>query len=60
MLGLKELLYEKPETYEQVAAHIEAVTSDDVARVAREILARPQTLAVIGPVDEAKLKELGF
>ncbi len=59
-LALKELLYENPETYAEVAAQIDAVTSADVARLARELLSRPQTLAIIGPVDEAKLRELGF
>jgi predicted Zn-dependent peptidase len=48
-LGKGELLYDDLLTVDQVLAAVEAVTADDVAQVAAEVLGGPPSLAVIGP-----------
>ena len=50
-LGKSELAYPRLEPVEEILASIEAVTHDDVRRVAAEILGRPKALAVVGPFD---------
>jgi predicted Zn-dependent peptidase len=51
-LGKSELVYSRLEPVDEVLASIEAVTHDDVRRVAAEILGRPKVLAVVGPFDD--------
>ncbi|MCW2878908.1 MAG: peptidase domain protein [Sphaerisporangium sp.] len=48
-VGKSELVYDTLMSVDEVLARIEAVTPDEVDSVAREILAQPMTLAVIGP-----------
>jgi predicted Zn-dependent peptidase len=55
-LGKAELVHGDLLTTEQVLGAIEAVTPDDVRAVARDVLNRPLTLGVIGPVDGADLE----
>jgi len=52
LLGKYELLYGKIKTVEEIARGVDAVTAEDVQRVARELLA-PENLriAAIGPVE---------
>ena len=50
-LGKAELVYSRLEPVEEILASIEAVTHDDVRRVAAEILDLPKALAVVGPFD---------
>src|SRR5262249_23448327 len=51
-LGKSELVYSRLEPVDEILACIEAVTHDDVRRVAGQILGRPKGLAVVGPVDD--------
>jgi predicted Zn-dependent peptidase len=51
-IGKSELVYPRLEPVEETLAAIEAVTHDDIRAVASEVLARPKTLAVVGPFDE--------
>ena len=51
-LGKAELVYPRLEPVEEILASIEAVTHDDVRRVAAEILDQPKALAVVGPFDD--------
>jgi predicted Zn-dependent peptidase len=51
-LGKSELVYSRLEPVEEILASIEAVTHDDVRRVAAKILGRPKVLAVVGPFDD--------
>jgi predicted Zn-dependent peptidase len=55
-LGKAELVHGDLLTTGQVLDAIEAVTPDDVRAVARDVLNRPLTLGVIGPVDGADLE----
>ncbi|MEV4646938.1 pitrilysin family protein [Saccharopolyspora sp. NPDC049357] len=48
-IGKTELNYGRHYTVEETLAKIEAVTPEDVATLAREILNRPFTTAVVGP-----------
>jgi predicted Zn-dependent peptidase len=52
-LGKAELVYPKLEPVEEILASIDAVTHDDVREAAAVVLARPKTLAVVGPFDDA-------
>ncbi|WP_425572290.1 M16 family metallopeptidase [Pseudonocardia eucalypti] len=52
-IGRHELDYGRQRSIRQTLDAIEAVTPDDVAAIAAEVLNRPLTTAVIGPVDEA-------
>jgi predicted Zn-dependent peptidase len=45
----QELLMDEVKTVDQVIARYEAVTVDDVQRVARRVLEQPMQIAVIGP-----------
>ncbi len=51
-LGKAELVYPRLEPVEEILASVEAVTHDDVRRIAAEILTRPQVLGVVGPFDD--------
>jgi predicted Zn-dependent peptidase len=51
-LGKSELVYPRLEPVEEILAAIEAVTHDDVRRVAAEVLGQPKVLAVVGPFDD--------
>ncbi|MFA1539349.1 M16 family metallopeptidase [Actinomadura monticuli] len=51
-IGKSELVYESLLPVDEVLARIEAVTLDDVRAVARDVLAAPQALTVIGPVGD--------
>lgn len=48
-LGMSELHHAEHRTLEQVLAEIDAVTQHQVAVLARELLRRPLTAAVVGP-----------
>ena len=53
-LGKGELVYGEQLTVDEVIARIDAVTPDDIAEVANEVLAESRLgLAVIGPFDDA-------
>ncbi|CAA9343379.1 MAG: FIG007959: peptidase, M16 family [uncultured Frankineae bacterium] len=56
-LGKSELVHEEVLTPEQVLERISAVTPDDVREVARDVLTRPRSLAVLGPYGGADLQE---
>jgi predicted Zn-dependent peptidase len=56
-LGKSELVHEDVLTHEQVLERIRAVTPDDVREVARDVLSRPRSLAVLGPYGGADLQE---
>jgi predicted Zn-dependent peptidase len=51
-LGKAELSYPRLEPVDEILASIEAVTHDDVRRIASEILSQPKVLAVVGPYDD--------
>src|SRR5579859_5644039 len=51
-IGKSELVYPRLEPVAEILAAIEAVTHDDVHRVAAEVLDRPKVLAVVGPFDD--------
>ena len=51
-LGKGELLYDELLSVDEVLRRIDAVTPDAVREVARELLVRPMSLAVIGPFDD--------
>ncbi|WP_214322281.1 M16 family metallopeptidase [Nonomuraea sediminis] len=48
-IGKNELVYDELLSVDEVLARIEAVTPDELAAVAADVLNRPRTLAVIGP-----------
>jgi predicted Zn-dependent peptidase len=54
-LGKGELVYGEHLSAADVIAKIEAVTAEDIAEVAGEVLVSPRSLAVIGPVDGQRL-----
>ncbi len=51
-IGKSELVYESLLPVDEVLARVEAVTLDDVRAIARDVLAAPQALTVIGPVGD--------
>jgi predicted Zn-dependent peptidase len=51
-LGKSELVYPRLEPVDEVIAAIDAVTHDDIKRIAAEVLTRPKALAVVGPFDD--------
>jgi len=53
-LGKAELVYDELVSVDEVLARVDAVSLDDVAAIAGELLSRPATLAVIGPFDDPK------
>jgi predicted Zn-dependent peptidase len=52
-LGKGELLYDELLSVDELLARVDAVDADQVNTVAAELLTRPTSLAVIGPVDPA-------
>ena len=50
-LGKSELVYPRLEPLDELISAIDAVTHDDIRAIAEEVLARPKTLAVVGPFD---------
>jgi predicted Zn-dependent peptidase len=57
-LGKGELLYNDLMTVDDLLARIEAVTVDGVRAVAADLLARPMSLALVGPFGEADFSHL--
>ncbi len=51
-IGKSELVHGELLTVDELLGRIDAVTPDDVREVARDVLRRPQALALIGPFDE--------
>ena len=51
-LGKAELVYPRLEPVEEILASIEAVTHDDVRRVAAEVIDLPKALPLVGPFDD--------
>ena len=51
-IGKSELVYEELLSVDEVLARIEAVTLDDIRAVARDVLAQPMTLTVVGPFED--------
>ena len=51
-LGKAELVYPRLEPVDEILASIGGVTHDEVREVAAAVLARPKTLAVVGPFDD--------
>ncbi|MFC0861365.1 M16 family metallopeptidase [Sphaerimonospora cavernae] len=56
-IGKSELVYEELMSVDEVLARIEAVTAEDIAGIAGDVLNRPLTLTVIGPYAD---KDFGF
>ena len=52
-LGKSELVYPRLEPVDEVLAEIDGVSHDQVREVAREVLAQPKALAIVGPFDDA-------
>lgn len=48
-IGKNELVYDELMSVDEVLARIEAVTPEEIAEVAGDVLKRPLTLAIIGP-----------
>jgi predicted Zn-dependent peptidase len=51
-IGKSEISYGEVIGVDEVLARIDAVTPEDVAAVAAELLGRPRCLAVVGPFGE--------
>jgi predicted Zn-dependent peptidase len=59
-LGSSELILGEALSLDEVAARVDAVTSDDITRVVSRLFSSgPRTLAVVGPVDEAAVSAIG-
>jgi predicted Zn-dependent peptidase len=56
-LGKAELVHSEVLTSDQVLERVSAVTPDDVREVARDVLERPLSLAVIGPYGRTDLEK---
>ena len=57
-LGKSELVHERgADARSRSSTRIRAVTPDDVREVARDVLTRPRSLAVLGPYGGADLQE---
>ena len=54
-VGRSMLVHGEVLEVDELAARVEAVTLDDVARVAADVLGRPRVMAAVGPVDEDDL-----
>jgi len=54
-IGKAELVYGEVLEVDEVLARVDAVTPDDVRELAADLLARPRSLALIGPFDESDL-----
>jgi predicted Zn-dependent peptidase len=46
-----ELLYDELPNLDEVIARVDAVTLEDVGRLAEDLFTQRQTLAVVGPFD---------
>jgi len=51
-IGKSEIAHGEILTVDQVIERVDAVTVEDAQEVAADVLARPRSLAVIGPFDE--------
>jgi len=51
-IGRSQLVHGEVDTFDEVIAHIDAVTLDDVARVIQAVLGNERVLAVVGPFEE--------
>jgi len=59
-LGSSELILGDVLSLDEVVARVEAVTVEDITRIVERLFtSEPRTLAVVGPVDEAKVNSLG-
>ena len=56
-LGRAVLVHGEVLTFDELVERTESVTLDDVARVAKRVLANERVLAVVGPFDEEDLAE---
>ena len=56
-IGAALLLHGEVLPVEEVGALVEAVTSEDVFRVATDVLGSPRSLAVVGPFGEKEFPE---
>lgn len=56
-IGKGELVYDELLSVDEVLAKIEAVTPEEITEIARDVLNRPMTLAVIGPYED---KDFGW
>ncbi|GGK90389.1 M16 family metallopeptidase [Mangrovihabitans endophyticus] len=54
-LAKSEMLYGDLMTVDELLARVDRVTLDEVNEVAREVLGRPASLAVVGPLSEGSL-----
>jgi len=59
-LGKSELVHPRLEPVAEILAQIEAVTLDDVRRVADAILTQPKALAAVGPFDDGAALAAGL
>jgi predicted Zn-dependent peptidase len=57
-LGRSQLVHGRVPTLDEVDGLLEAVGLEDVARVARQVLGPPRTLAVVGPFSQDQLADL--
>jgi predicted Zn-dependent peptidase len=57
-LGRGLLVHGETPTLDEVVAHIDAITPDDIARVIDRVLRNDRVLAVVGPFDEADLRRV--
>jgi len=53
-LGKGELTFGEIMSVDEIIERINSITTDDVRRVAGELLAQPSTLAVVGPFDDVE------
>jgi predicted Zn-dependent peptidase len=51
-IGKSELVYDELLSVDEVLARIDAVSLDDIRAVARDVLAQPMTLTVVGPFED--------
>jgi len=51
-IGRSQLVHGEVDTFDEVIAHIDAVSLDDVARVTASVLGNERVLAVVGPFEE--------
>ncbi|MGW0072712.1 insulinase family protein, partial [Streptosporangium sandarakinum] len=50
-IGKGELVFDEHLSVDEILARIDAVTPEEITAVARDVLSRPMTLAVIGPYE---------
>ncbi len=56
-LGRSQLAHDRVPPLAEIDAQIAAVTTDDLARVAAEVLGGPRSLVVLGPFDDDAFPE---